>query len=267
MLKSITMFSSLALRRARRHVAPVLLVLSTLFAFAADGAPVPGSPEERLFLAANQVRSQQGLGSLKWDDSLAAAARGHAQLIAQNGQLSHQYSGEADVAARAAQAGAHFQAIAENIALGPTTESIQSQWMKSMPHRTNILDPNLNAIGFAVAERGGYLYAVADFERSVPSLTLEQVEDAVGRVVTARGLRVTGPRLDARQTCEMAHGTAGGSNPRFVVRWQSADALQLPGALEERLRSGQYQSAAVGACASSNPEQGFTTYRVAVLLY
>ena len=41
----------------------------------------------------------------------------------------------------------------------------------------------------------------------------------------------------------------------------------VPNPLVERLRSGEYQTAAVGACDSANAEQGFTTYRLAVLLY
>ena len=66
----------------------------------------------------NAARSEQGLAPLQWDDSLAQAARAHADLMLQTGQFSHQVSGEADLSVRAAQAGAHFQAIAENIAEG-----------------------------------------------------------------------------------------------------------------------------------------------------
>ena len=227
--------------------------------------------QEFLFEETNQARAEQRLPPLQWDNALAQAAQAHAEWLAQKGQLSHQYPGEADLTARAAQAGAHFQTIAENIALGPDAKVIQNQWMKSPPHRANILDPDLNAVGFAVVERGGSLYAVADFERSTPNLTADQVEEAVARLLSAHKLQTAGLasnlRQDARQTCEMSHGTAGGSSPMFVMRWQSSDLSQLPSALAERLASHQYQSAAVGACSSANAEQGFTTYRVAVLLY
>ncbi len=223
--------------------------------------------QERLFEETNQARAEQGLQSLQWDSTLAQAAEAHAELMAQNGQLSHQYSGEAALTTRAAQVGAHFQTVAENIAVGPSTDTIQREWMKSPPHRANILDPNLNAVGFALVERGGYLYAVADFERRVSDLTLEQVEEAVGKLLSKHGIQPTAQHLDARQTCEMSHGSAGGSNPRFVMRWQSSDLSILPDALEQRIATHQYQSAAVGACSVANAEQGFTTYHVAVLLY
>ncbi len=83
----------------------------------------------------NTARTQQGLAPLQWDDNLAHAAQAHAELAAQNGQLSHQYSGEAALPPRVAQAGVHFQTVAENIAQGRSIEAIQDQWMNSPPHR------------------------------------------------------------------------------------------------------------------------------------
>jgi hypothetical protein len=257
------------IQRGLARIVGLLLWAATVsgIAAAANPAAPPSADEQKLFAATNQARADQGLSPLRWDDSLAQAARAHAQLIMRNSQLSHQYPGEPGLAVRAAQAGAHFQSVAENIAVGPSADAIQKQWMKSMPHRSNILDPQLNSIGFAVLERGGYLYAVADFARSVEGLTVEQAEQSVEKLISAQGVQVTGPRQDARQTCEMSHGTAGGSQPRFVMRWQGSDLSQLPPALRERLGSGQFKTAAVGACASANAEQGFTIYRVAVLLY
>jgi hypothetical protein len=72
---------------------------------------------------------------------------------------------------------------------------------------------------------------------------------------------------DARQTCEMEHGSAGGSRPRFVMRWEGSDLSRLPDVLVSKLQTGQFRSAAVGVCGGARPGQGFTTYRVAVLLY
>jgi len=251
-----------SVRRRVRRLSWLLLVATV------GGVAVAATPEElSLFQRTNQARAQQGLTPLQWDDALAGAARAHAALVVHYRQLAHRYPSEDDLAARVAQTGAHFQAVAENIAMGPSVESIQRQWMESQPHRANILDPNLNAIGFAVVRRGDFLYAVADFDRSVPGLTYDEVEQAVGKLLAERGIQPTGPREDARQTCEMTHGAAGGSNPSFIMRWQNSDLTQLPSVLEERLASGQYKTASVGACPSANAQLGFTTYRVAVLLY
>jgi hypothetical protein len=82
-----------------------------------------------------------------------------------------------------------------------------------------------------------------------------------------QGLQPAGLTQDARQTCEMEHGSAGGSAPRFIMRWEGTDLSRLPQVLEQRIASGKFQKAAVGACDSSNPGQGFTTYKVAVMLY
>jgi hypothetical protein len=252
--------------RLKDGLLPAACLLYALFAVAQVSAL---SPAERiLFTATNQARADQGLPPLKWDGTLAQAAQAHAVLMVQNSELSHHYSGEPDLAQRAAQAGAHFQTIAENIAMGPSPEVIQKEWMKSPQHRANILDPTLNAVGIAVIKYGSYWYAVADFEHNVDSLAFDQVESAIEKLLLSQGVRPTPSlRQDARQTCEMSHGIAGGSKPGFVMRWQSSDLSGLPNPLMERLRSGEYHTAAIGACDSANAEQGFTTYRLAVLLY
>jgi uncharacterized protein YkwD len=67
---------------------------------------------------ANEARAQAGVGRLDWDPALAAAALAHCLRMAAEGPISHQYSGEADLSARAAQAGAHFSVIEENVAVG-----------------------------------------------------------------------------------------------------------------------------------------------------
>src|SRR5271155_5376294 len=65
------------------------------------------SPEQQVMELANADRAQNGLGPLKWDPVLAQAAAQHAQLMAQQAALSHQFPGEPDLAARAGAAGAH----------------------------------------------------------------------------------------------------------------------------------------------------------------
>jgi hypothetical protein len=233
----------------------------------AQTAPVPSSPEQTLLNLTNAARAGQSLPPLQWDEALAQAAQAHAALLVEKNGLSHQFPGEAGLALRAAQAGAHFQAVAENIAIGGSPAAIQKEWMNSPPHRANILDPNLNAVGFAVLRKDGSLFAVADFAHAVPALTLDQVEATVGKLLLSQGVQPTGPSLDARQSCEMNSGTAGGSHPRFIARWQGSDLSRLPDSLERELKSGSYRTAAVGACASAGSDSGFTTYRVAVLLY
>jgi hypothetical protein len=225
------------------------------------------SAEQQVMELANEDRAQQGLAPLRWDPALAQAATEHAQLMAQQPSLSHQYPGEPDLVARSGAAGAHFRSIAENVALAPTPQALEQEWMHSAPHRANILNPVMNTIGVGLVKRGGNYYAVEDFADGVAQLGPEQIEQKIGQLLQQRGLQPAGLTQDARQTCEMEHGSAGGSAPRFIMRWEGTDLSRLPQVLEQRIASGKFQKAAVGACDSANPGQGFTTYKVAVMLY
>jgi Cysteine-rich secretory protein family len=225
-----------------------------------------GSPAQLLQLL-NQERANAGQEPLAWDNALAEAAQQHAEWMARGGALSHQYSGEADLAQRAAQSGVHFQTIAENIALGDSPRTISTEWMNSPPHRANVHDPRLNAVGIAIVNKDGSLYAAADFAREIPNLTPQQVEDKIISLLSARGITAGTDRQDARQSCEMEHGSAGGTHPMFVMRWEGSVLNRLPDALEQRISTGKYKTAAVGACTSANPQQAFASYRIAVLLY
>jgi uncharacterized protein YkwD len=297
-------------------------------------APQPAA-ERALFDAANRERASQGLAQLRWDNALANAARDHAQLMAERNTLSHQFPGEPALQDRARVAGARFTEIAENVAEGPSADVIHASWMHSPPHRANLLDPELTAIGIAVvgtasrdgAGRGGVgmLFAVQDFSQSVASLSLVEQEKQVAAALAAHGLQVAslgpgafsganvnrsngggdsmqmvasrssvsansgsayasgddptpnasgssrngasaiGTTEDARKTCEMDRGWSG-NRPSLVIRYETGDLTRLPGDLEQKIQSGRYRAAAVGACDAGN-SQGFTRFRVAVLLY
>jgi uncharacterized protein YkwD len=124
--------------------------------------------ERDLFDYANHERSAQGLPALRWNNALAAAARKHAAVMAQNGSLSHQFPGEASLPGRAGQSGAHFVWLAENVAEGPSAKIIHAEWVKSPHHRANLLDRDMDSIGIAVAERDGQWFAVEDFSKAKP---------------------------------------------------------------------------------------------------
>jgi hypothetical protein len=134
-------------------------------------------------------------------------------------------------------------------------------------HRTNILDPQMNVIGIALIHQKGEVWAVEDFAQAVDALGPAEIEQRVLGLLAQQGMPATKATADARQTCEMPHGSAGGSRPHFVMRWEGSDLSRLPDVLVSKLQSGQFHSAAVGVCDSARPGQGFTTYRVAVLLY
>lgn len=122
--------------------------------------------ERELFASINQARQAQGYAPLRWDESLATAARHHAALMAERGSAQHGFEGELSLSARVKQAGARFSWLSENVTEGPTPGFIHAQFMKSAAHRANILDRDMDSIGVGVAHRDGQLFAVEDFSQA-----------------------------------------------------------------------------------------------------
>lgn len=232
-------------------------------------APAKGQESgavEALFKSANRERAGKGLAPLKWSSTLAAAARQHSERMAARNTLSHQLPGEPGMTDRASQAGARFSSLAENVAEGPSAESIHHQWMNSPPHRANLLDPQLDSVGIAVAERNGILFATEDFSLAVEKLSVEEQERIVNAKLRGRGLRLLGYTGDARRSCKLDNGYAGIHVPSFVLHYATPDLQTLPDLLDERIKTGKYRSAVVGAC-PGDAKIGFSNYRIAVLLF
>ncbi|HYK37434.1 CAP domain-containing protein [Alloacidobacterium sp.] len=246
----------------------LLISLLLLTATATRAQQFPNDQQQKLLELTNQARIEQGLPPLHWDPSLAAAAQAHAQKMFDQHSLSHQLPGEPDLQARAAEAGAHFREIAENVAMGNGAEGVQKEWMKSPPHRANILDPRLTNIGIGVVEHAGYWYAVVDFDNAVQNLASNQIEQKIAALLSQRGIDPSRSPAAARKDCAADEGDLSGTHPLFIMRWEGTNLDRLPGPLEQRLASGRYKAASVGACGNQVAgNQGFTTYRIAVLLY
>lgn len=212
----------------------------------------------------NRDRQAHGLDPLQWNDSLAAAAQAHAERMSEEDELSHQYSGEGNVGQRAARAGVHFRAIAENIATGFSDEQVEQEWMHSPPHRRNILDSTLNAIGVGVVERGGTLYVTEDFAEANENLSTSQVERKVAGLLRHEGVGASMPQSAAAKACDRNSGYPPGG--KLIVRFDTGDLSQLPAQVSAQIRRGDYKKASVAACPGGR-QGSFTTYKVAIVLY
>jgi uncharacterized protein YkwD len=268
-------------RQYNRHVMAVattnrpglqLLVTAAMLCFgllsfcaALSGAHGSG-PERTLFNSANRERAAHGLAPLKWSPALALAASQHAQRMAAHNTLSHQLPGEPGMAERATAAGARFHALAENVAEGPSAAVIHKEWMNSPPHRANLLDPQLDSVGIAVAEYNGTLFAVEDFSLAAGKLSVAEQEAVVSAKLKERGLRLLNYTADARRSCLLDNGYAGTHVPSFVLHYATPDLETLPDLLRQRIESGKYHAALVGAC-PSGAKVGFSNYRIAILLF
>jgi uncharacterized protein YkwD len=222
--------------------------------------------EQYLLVAANEARATQGLRPVRLDAVLTQASAAHAREMADHAGISHQFEGEPELAARGANAGAHFSLITENVGEAPSSVIIHDLWMNSPGHRANLLDPSVNVIGIAVVTRDHQLYAVEDFASTVETLSINQQEHTVAGVLTQSGMSVAETTEEARQTCTMTTGYAGSRQPWYIMRYTAASLNDIPTQLKSRLSSGKYHQAVVGAC-STNRKTPFTAYNIAVLLY
>ena len=243
----------------------VLLLTPTLRAAARAARPQPGTAESLLLDAANRDRAAAGLPAFQWDAQLAASARYHALMMAQRNTLSHQFPGELPVQQRATQAGARFSVIAENVAESPSVGALHTQWMNSAPHRANLLANDMNAVGIAVVQNGSMLFAVEDFAQVVPVLNLDSQESRVINLLFTRGLRSVSASPDARKTCDLDRGWAG-EKPLAVVRYETTDLTWMPDDIAQKIQTGRFHSAEVGAC-DAGGAVGFTRFRIAILLF
>jgi len=141
-------------------------MVGIMLCWAAYGETIELRAERDLLASVNQARRAQGLSPLRWDESLAAAARRHAEVMAERGTAQHGFEGEPSLSVRVKQAGAHFAWLSENVTQGPTPDFVHTQFIKSPPHRANILDRDMDSVGIGVVERGGQLFVVEDFSQA-----------------------------------------------------------------------------------------------------
>jgi len=250
-------------------LAALLVIAST--SAAAQDQQILRSDAEQLMSLANQARAQAGAPPLRWDPALAEAARKHTLRMVAEGPIAHLYPGELNLTERAGLAGAHFDLVEENIAIGADPAQIHDAWMHSKGHRENMLNPDVNRVGIAVIASRGVLYATADFSRAVQNLTDAQVEAHVASLIVPSGVKVLPDHALARAACTADRGlppaARGSAQPSFVMRWQDSDLSHLPKNLADQLASGRYREAAIGSCQPNGDAGTFTAYRIAVLLY
>ena len=160
------------------------LLLHCIFIFllttahAVQAGPSISPCEKRIFEELNSERASHGLSALQWDDHAANAARAHAQLLAENDKLSHQFPGESSLPERLGATGARFTVSAENVARTGFIEDVHPALMGSSGHRANILNTSYNAVGIGVIEEKGTFYVTQDFIFLVPSYSESQFKSA-----------------------------------------------------------------------------------------
>jgi uncharacterized protein YkwD len=115
--------------------------------------PVQPLDPEAALAAINAFRAENGLKPLVLDERLSRAAAMQSQAQAGRSWIGHSGTGGSTPKARALRAGFHAKIASENVASGLKSFSdVLSFWKQSSGHRTNLLRPNVTAIGVAMAK-------------------------------------------------------------------------------------------------------------------
>lgn len=145
-----------------RAIAKSLTAIGILFlvlANATAGGSPAGNEESAAAEMISRYRAANGLGPVKPDAQLTAAARQQADAMAARGVMSHDVAG--DFASRMRALGIIRVAAAENIGAGfHSLSAVLEGWQKSAGHRENLLLANVTRIGLARRDAPGKPYGV-----------------------------------------------------------------------------------------------------------
>ena len=253
-------------------------ILALILILCAPVVRAQSPAEKQLFDLVNRERERAGVSKLEWNDNLARAALRHSQLLDEHQELSHQFAGEPSLQERVGVTSARFNSVAENVAEAPEVAVAHKSLMESPGHRANILNPDYNAIGISIVQRGEELYVTQDFAHILVSYTEKQFRDAVvtgfNKARRARGLRPVDVTSDAQlrnaacaqdmNTDKMIQGLPGAA--RLLVF-----SLSEPGTLPDDLRKAAADKTLermnIGVCLLTGGRNGFSKFWVVAAFY
>jgi uncharacterized protein YkwD len=237
--------------------------------------------EQRLLQLTNAERQRVGAPVLQSDPGLNAAAREHAAIMAAKGELSHQFAGEAPLQDRLSKSALHLDKAGENVALDVDIDQAHDGLMHSPHHRENLLRPDYNVVGLAVARVGDRLYVVEDFGHSIPMYEPRKAEDLISSAIAQTTANAQPGRLKRLElsslreaACSMATRdkldpklVSGVSPLHYVLTYTSMQPDQLAPAAAKAIGNNSLHSYAVGACFAHTPTYPNGAYFVTVAFY
>jgi uncharacterized protein YkwD len=145
-----------------------LLMLLAAPVVAADAPPDLVAMERAGVDAVNDARRHAGLAPLAVDQGLTRIARDHSCAMAGGGFLQHTTPKGESLRDRMMKAGKRFAAVGENIARiesrDPTARAVAG-WLKSPPHRANIMSAEFTHTGVGACRAGRAVYFTQIFLR------------------------------------------------------------------------------------------------------
>jgi len=256
----------------------IVAIFCLVFLVAIPAHAGPSQHEQQLFDLVNHEREKAGLNKLEWNDQLAEAALAHSKLLAENRDLSHQFSGEPLLQERVGATRLRFNSVAENVAAAPDIDTAHTALMKSPGHRANILHQDYNAIGISIVERDHELFITQDFAHTLASYTEKQFrESLIANFNQARRGRkmppvdvISDPHLRKVACSEDMH------TDRMIQNMPGASGLLVfslsePGALPSDMRKyasdTKLQRMKIGVCLQTGGATGFSKFWVVAAFY
>lgn len=249
----------------------LFLLLSSVILLAQSDAPSPA--EHKILDLLNQERAAEKVPPLAWNGRAALAARKHSRLLAQHGEMSHQFEREEPVPQRIAATGLRFTDSAENVAVADAPEEAHMALMLSPGHRANIMNARYNAVGIGVYEANGRLWVTQDFAWTTAVYNDIEFGNAMihafNRARERKGIRPLDAHLDPRLSAlacsakgEVQNVAAGLNGNGRVFLFTLSEPTQMPEQLTGHLLSNAYQRVNVGACYSPDPQHGYANFWV-----
>lgn len=247
-------------------------------------SPVPASAEEdrdaeqQLLGLTNQARQQAGVAPLQEDAGLTQAALEHAQAMANQQQLSHQFSGEPSLTDRLAiNTNLHLDRAGENVAYAATVERVQAVLMASPPHRENLLNAGYNVVGIGVLRVGETLYVTQDFGHGLAAYSAKAsadvVAEGVNRLRGQNGLSSM-QRIDAgaaqSAACAMANSeslSAPAPRASYVIRYTTMQPETLPASAGRAVADREMRAYSIGSCYARTRGYPNGVYWMVLLFY
>jgi len=255
---------------------PAIVLFTLIFCGAA--ALAQSTAEKQLLDLVNREREKAKLSKLEWSDRLAQAALAHSRLLAENRDLSHQFSGEPIVQERVGATGLRFNSVAENVAAAPDIDTAHAALMKSPGHRANILHQDYNAIGISIVERDHELYVTQDFAHTLVTYTEKQFRDAIvsgfNQARRTRGLRPVDVIIDPRlkkaacaqdmNTNALIQNTPGATG---LLVFSQSEIGALPDDLKKFTADKAVERMNIGVCLQTGGKTGFSKFWVVAAFF
>lgn len=134
----------------------VSALLATGLVLQSPAGAATTSKEAHLHSLVNDARAAFGVPPLGLKEWLSRRARHHSRLMAERRGLFHSDLGKA-------LSPHHYEAAAENVGFGSSLEGLVAEFVASVAHSNNLLDPRWDKTGIGVVRRGGRMWVTQIF--------------------------------------------------------------------------------------------------------